>query len=487
MTKGLYDATMFTLFWKRKRSTIVVINSYQWLPVPLKALGEIIGIPKKEMPDWEASDDEWLDYCERDVEVLARSVDAYRTMVREHDFGTFSLTIASQAFNAFRHRFDRAPIYIHNRPEVLALERDGYYGGRVECYRMGTFNDGPYYKLDVNSMYPSVMANSPYPVKLVEYRLNPSVAAAYRLTMWNYTIARCTLSTDAPYYPKRFKNKLMFPTGSFHTVLHRPELLTALCNGHVTEVTELAVYNVGDTFSSYVNTLYTLRRQYQEEGNLVFAYIVKLLLNSLYGKFGQRGRETTLVGHDKDDACWQRESYDSKTGQTAIYRCIMGKVWRTEMMGEAYNSFPAIAGAVTSYGREMLLNLILKAGWDNVYYVDTDSLIVNDTGLKRFCNTLSDSQLGGLKVEGQADEMTILGLKRYTFGGDVKNKGIKKGAIEIEPGVFEVEKWRQIRSALEEGDLEHYYVDKVKIHLQGTYDKGTVMSDGTVRPIVLRE
>jgi hypothetical protein len=53
--------------------------------------------------------------------------------------------------------------------------------------------------------------------------------------------------------------------------------------------------------------------------------------------------------------------------------------------------------------------------------------------------------------------------------------------------VFEVEKWRRIRSALEEGDIEHYYIDTVKIHLQGTYDKGIVMSDGSVRPIVLKE
>ena len=487
MTKGLFDAAMFTLFWKREHSTILVVNSYQWLPATIEAIGDIMGIPKKTMPAWEAPTSEWFDYCERDVEILAKAFDAYRTMVREHNLGTFSLTIASQAFNAFRHRFDRAPIYIHNRPTVLELERDAYFGGRVECYRMGTFKSGPYYKLDVNSMYPSVMASCPYPVKLVDYLEGPSVAMAYNLTMWNYTIARCRLSTMAPYYPKRFKNKLMFPTGSFRTVLHRPELLTALCNGHVMEVTELAVYNAGDTFSSYVSTIYGLRRQYADQGNLVFAYIMKLFLNSLYGKFGQRGRETVLVGYDKDGACWQRESYDAKTGQTAIYRCIQGKVWRTEMMGEAYNSFPAIAGAVTSYGRDVLLNLILKAGWDNVFYVDTDSLIVNDTGLDRLEDTLSESQLGGLKVEDKADEMTILGLKRYTFGGDVKNKGIKRSAIEIEPGVFEVEKWRRIRSALEEGDIEHYYIDTVKIHLQGTYDKGVVMSDGTVRPIVLKE
>lgn len=487
MVKGLYDSTMFTIFWRKKRATIIVVNSYQWLPVPIQALGDMLDVPKKEMPEWEAPTDEWFDYCERDVEILAKSVDAYRSMVREHDLGTFSLTIASQAFNAFRHRFERAPIYIHNVESVLALERDGYYGGRVECYRLGTFKGGPYYKLDVNSMYPSVMASSVYPARMVARVYSPPVSLLWKAVTWSYVIARCKLATVRPFYPKRFKNKLMFPTGEFWTVLHRPELLTALLWGHVTEVEEFAVYDAGDVFSNYVHTLYRLRQQYIEEGNAPFAFIVKLLLNSLYGKFGQRGRETTHVGYDAKNPCWMKEAYDPKTSLPIIYRCINGKVWRTERQGEAYNSFPAIAGAVTSYGREMLLNLILKAGWDNVFYVDTDSLIVNPAGLDRLQQTLSPTDLGGLKVEGEASEMTILGLKRYTFGGDVKNKGIKKGAIEIEPGVFEVEKWRQIRSALEEGDLGHYYVDTVQIHLQGTYDKGTVMSDGSVVPIVLKE
>ena len=133
------------------------------------------------------------------------------------------------------------------------------------------------------------------------------------------------------------------------------------------------------------------------------------------------------------------------------------------------------------------MSLILKAGWDNVFYVDTDSLIVSGSGLQHLTDKVSPTELGDLKVEAEANEMSLLGLKRYTFGGDVKNKGIKKGAKLIGPNLYQVEKWRQIRSALMEGDLSHYYVDKVNIQLQGAYTKGVVLPDGTVRPIVLKE
>ena len=107
--------------------------------------------------------------------------------------------------------------------------------------------------------------------------------------------------------------------------------------------------------------------------------------------------------------------------------------------------------------------------------------------MERLAAKLSSVELGYLKVEAVADTMTILGLKRYTFGETIKNKGIKKGARLIAPNVYEVEKWRKMGSALGEGDIEHYYVDTVRIHLTGAYTKGIVMPDGSVRPLTLRE
>lgn len=45
-------------------------------------------------------------------------------------------------------------------------------------------------------------------------------------------------------------------------------------------------FDQGDIFSGYVNALYSLRKQYPK--NHPMNMIAKLLLNSLYGKFGQR-------------------------------------------------------------------------------------------------------------------------------------------------------------------------------------------------------
>ncbi len=56
---------------------------------------------------------------------------------------------------------------VHMKPEVIKLEIDSYRGGRNECFFIGEAH-GEFYKLDVNSMYPYVMATHYYPIKCLK-------------------------------------------------------------------------------------------------------------------------------------------------------------------------------------------------------------------------------------------------------------------------------------------------------------------------------
>jgi len=60
-------------------------------------------------------------------------------------------------------------IYIHDQVTTSEFEREAYFGGRVECFRLGNFTDEFFYNIDVNSMFPSVMKENLYPVKLKNY------------------------------------------------------------------------------------------------------------------------------------------------------------------------------------------------------------------------------------------------------------------------------------------------------------------------------
>jgi hypothetical protein len=70
----------------------------------------------------------------------------------------------------------------------------------------------------------------------------------------------------------------------------------AMKYGYIFEVIRGYKYRTGDIFSGYVNKLYNMRKEYDKSHPMNF--IAKLLLNSLYGKFGMKTSVTVLEQFD---------------------------------------------------------------------------------------------------------------------------------------------------------------------------------------------
>ena len=58
-------------------------------------------------------------------------------VVREEELGSLATGAASQAWRAFRRRFNAAGVRLHRDQEVLDLERAAHFGGRVEAHFLG--------------------------------------------------------------------------------------------------------------------------------------------------------------------------------------------------------------------------------------------------------------------------------------------------------------------------------------------------------------
>ena len=221
------------------------------------------------------------------------------------------------------------------------------------------------------------------------------------------------------------------------------------------------------------------------EENGALKQIAKLFLNSLYGKFGQRTRLFDKIGE-----CEREDGYevvfDMETGERITYRFLNGEIWvESKDYIEGENSFVAIASAVSAYARCYLWSLIEKAGLENVFYCDTDSLIVNEEGYERLRDYLDDYKLGYLKCEGVAEEVVIRNAKDYTFGEEVKRKGVKKDAVEIAPNIFKQEQFERLRSAWRKGRVNEVIVKEQIKELKQEYKKGIVTESGRVKPFVL--
>jgi len=133
-----YDSGMvFLHFLQKEGSHLKIISSTNYFDFSLEKLGEAVKLPKHKIDFKEASEDELCIYCFRDVEILYKALLEYMSFNKLHDTGRFGYTKASQAFNCYRHRFMDTPVFIHQESEVVDLERSAYFGGRVECWRLG--------------------------------------------------------------------------------------------------------------------------------------------------------------------------------------------------------------------------------------------------------------------------------------------------------------------------------------------------------------
>lgn len=470
------------LTFTHEQRTLKFVDTLNYWPVSLATLGAEIGLPKLPMPQNDASLDAWYAYAERDVEIIATAVLALRDFVLRYDFGNLQATAASQAFTAYRHRFMQTPIYIHDRAKALSLEREAYYGGRVECFRVGHIQE-PMYMVDVNSLYPAVMAAFIFPVKLA-HPLRGGLAELERLDWPHQTaVAKVWLKTKHPVYPKRYQGRLIFPVGEFETVLCGAELLQATVNKHITDVVEGNVYLTAPLFREYVEEFYALRQMFTDDGNPLFATMCKLFMNALYGKFGQRGIRWVEREWNGEIPAPTWEYFNVATNERQTWRIVAGVTQVKERDSESFDSFPAIAAHVTGFGRMMLWGLMEKVGLSNVYYVDTDSLVINAQGYAKLADGVNPRKLGALKLEWQGSEAVFYTPKDYQLGDKKVCKGIRPNAVEITPTVFEQDMFIGFNGLWRTGQVDRQLVRRVIKRLNRQYEKGTVLPNGWVNPL----
>jgi len=396
----------------------------------------------------------------------------------------FAYTIAGLSLKAFRTKFLKHRIFIHANPEVDNLELKAYYGGRCEAFVINRVLN-PVFKLDINSMYPFVMREYKYPINLIAYKKDIPIGVLKRYLRRGYlAIAKVMLNTPEPAYPYRKKDKLIFPIGKFITYLSTPELIYALKNNHIVKVYEVAIYKGEKIFKDYIDYFYNKRLEAKKEGNEAYAYFYKIFMNSLYGKFAQRVRKLEYkVKHDDVDYYKMKVLINEKPyDEIRVYNISLFISKEDELSN---HSFPAIASHITAYARMYLYDLIKKAGFENVYYCDTDSLFVNEEGYNRLKDFIDDKELGKLKLE-EVGECIIWGAKNYKFNETRKIKGIPKKS-EYKDGAYwwwQFERWR---SGFKYGLHDGVILKLAHRSIKSPYDKRIVHEDGSTEPIYLEE
>jgi DNA polymerase elongation subunit (family B) len=325
---------------------------------------------------------ELLDYMKQDIlllgGVMQKAQDIYWNLF-EVDLVDW-ITVASQALGIFRMNFFNDMdfhIHIPNRNEDTFIRR-GYYGGHADAYIPKGAN---LYYYDVNSLYPFIMKEYPMPSGKPVWASNLGGMGLDSLYGFIEAYVECPESIVRPFLPyQQVKDPtLLFPTGEWIGVYYTEEFKYAKRLGYTVIPIKGYLFQKRETpFKDYVGSLFERRLQAKEDGNEAMSLLYKLVMNSLYGRFGIHPKSTkTDIGGIKEyqyrmrQESWLDGDFLGNEKYVLSYHTNMDNT--IDRWDPPKNSAIQLAAAITACARIYMYPYISR---DDCYY--TDSVVLGN-------------------------------------------------------------------------------------------------------------
>lgn len=444
------------------------------------------------------------------AECLAALAEGLQRILVEEKLGTMQATAGSQALYSFKRRHYRGGLWVHVHEKALRLERDAYHGGRCEAFVIGAVR-GPVYNCDVRSMYPWVCWHNEMPVRLYGYTEDQEVMGQVRSAGRWGMIAEVTVEVPSASYPAcrligsdgtpkplllgeaqpacAAGARVIYPTGRIRLCLCGPELQDAIDKNIVVAWHRMSWYDMAPVFAGYMASLVSVRKAAERNGDKAVAEWAKRLAVSLPGKLGQHGRYWKMDPLALPHAPYGEWYSFGPDGTRRRHRAI---AWRgqTEVEeGETAESIPAVAAWICSLGRLRLLEGLRAAGRNNVYYCDTDSLILRREGWESLLvKGLADADSEGhFRLLGEHKRLVVHGTKHYRLDDVLKCSGLSRRGIVDAPVEGEVWLREWVAQAVKAAQRPEASARKVKATRAAPYLLGQVLPGGKVVPWELKD
>jgi len=323
--------------------------------------------------------------------------------------------------------------------EIADNIRKGYTGGAVDIYLTKPILGEKIYAYLINSLYPFVMKENKFPIGNPIYFEGDILKSDPKAFGFFYCKILAPGFINHPIlqaYPLDGNNSI-FPTGNWEGMYFSEELYNAQKYGYQFEILWGYIFEKGFIFKDYVNDLYNLRLKYSKDDPMNL--IAKLLLNSLYGRFGMDDSFiNTKIINKKDYLEFENENKEGikdiielKDSYLVQYKNPNSEIETLLDNGsEIHNVNIAIASAVTAYARIHMSQFKNNNTLPRLFYTDTDSLYFEGSLPDSFINS---TEIGKLKLEGIYDKAIFLAPKVYALKNSmeeiIKIKGLNEESI----------------------------------------------------------
>ena len=415
-TGQFYSLEIYFKVYKSKVNKVTIYDSMKILNMSVDKIAKGFNLPSRKLElDYskfreighDLTEDE-IAYIKNDVEIVARALDImFKENLTKMTIGSDALANYKETNKNFSSLFPVLPY------EIDKDIRASYKGGFTflnEVHKEEIIED--IIVLDVNSLYPSVLLNEVMPFgNPVFFEGKYKTDLIYNLYV--QTIS-CVFEIKDGFIPTiQIKNNLSFIPNQYLKSSNGDIVTLTLTNIDLDlffkhyNVYELKYHSgwkfksMSGMFDNYINYWGNRKIQSKQEGNQPIYQICKVMMNSLYGKFGLnpnvRGKYPTL-----EDGVIKYKMYDLEV-RDSIYL--------------------PIATFTTSYARKKTIETsqkirdysINKYGLDYYIYSDTDSIHMiklNEDELKSIID-VDDYRLGAWKLEGEFKQAKFLRQKCY--------------------------------------------------------------------------
>jgi hypothetical protein len=417
------------LYGDKYQYRIYFKDSLLLLPVALAKLAKQFGVEQQKLAFDHTQmnqnnllefKDKVVEYCIADCVALYQVLNKFNEQVYELYKINISdvSTLPSLAFRIYRTHFmpkAKIPVIMNRLFDDLSK---AYYGGHVDMYIPELPKGKKIYHYDINSLYPYVMQLCKYPTKLIGYfigdinnlleyeKINPmkfdKFAGIFKVKVSAPNILH-------PLLPYKLNNTTVYGQGNWTGWYYTSEILNAMKFGYNFDILAGYIFETTDIFSEYVNKMYQLKAESTKDSPNYL--ISKLLMNSLYGRFGMSPVKTShhILNSKYLDEIIQEKGIENVNEIIDLNSKTMLTI--NEKFTSDANINIAIALAVTANARVAMSQFKNNPKLTGkLYYTDTDSAFIEKALPKGF---ISDSIIGKMKLEHILTEFVSLGPKVY--------------------------------------------------------------------------
>lgn len=333
-----------------------------------------------------------------------------------------------------RSQLDMKPGWQLNPMQSMAWE--SYHGGRFEVQTRGLVDS--VVMPDINSAYPHVMSQLPDP-STVEWE-SVSTPPLTDIRDADYGFVEITVTTDKsrPWQPFAVKidDSVKYPALDDYRLTSVKEIFIHAIETGLIDDYEIHSATLGHEieFTQYpfewIQDLYQTRKEWESEGRTKPARILKIILNSAYGKTCQTDLRTRMITENvsqEDLGDMETFDIDFDSGIACITRQVGGKLFN-----------PFLASYITGLTRLELLKRVIEYGLeDDTHMLATDSLMIDKEAFEstKFESELVKDGLGNWDYDAKGESAFLIGSGVYEVqrdGTDNKmgTRGFTEAALE---------------------------------------------------------